>query len=72
MTALSLALAFTSALAFAAFVLWLRERRQELTTERMEQLTKRVLAFEEVVTDLPALKSTVSDLALKAGLRPRS
>jgi hypothetical protein len=71
-TALALALAFTSALAFAGFVLWLRERRGHTVVARLKAFDMRVEAVESITHNLPELRATVESLALKAGLRPRS
>ncbi len=73
MTALALALAFTSALAFAGWVLWLRERRKVTLLARIDAfdklLTEHATVIENHSKALQVVVSTVNDLALKGGLR---
>jgi hypothetical protein len=71
MTALALALAFGFALAFAGWVLWLRERRGDLITDRVSVLEQDIDRIDELASGVPELRTTVEQLALKNGLRPK-
>ena len=78
MTALATALAFGFALAFAGWVLWLRERRGEMVSDQIRRLldltamhTAKLHIHADALQSLSDLRGTVNDMALKAGLRPR-
>ena len=71
MTALALALAFTSSLTFAGWVLWLKARRGDLIEDRIAVLEQNLNRIDDLVTRVPELVSTVESLALKQGLRPK-
>lgn len=74
-TALALALAFTSALAFAGWVLWLLERRKVTLLARLDAYQTQADEIAKVVQNhseaLKLVVATVENLALKAGLRPK-
>jgi hypothetical protein len=73
-TALAAAFAFTSALAFAGWVLWLLERRKVTLLARLDTYQKQADEIAAVVQNhseaLKIVVSTVESLALKSGLRP--
>jgi hypothetical protein len=73
-TALACAIAFTSSLAFAGWVLWLRERRGETFLERLAKVESDHHMSQVWIQglNLPSLVATVTDLALKQGLRPKA
>jgi hypothetical protein len=71
MTALALALAFGFALAFAGWVLWLKERRGYLVTDRISLIEQSLDRIDELASGVPELRTTVEQLALKNGLRPK-
>jgi cystathionine beta-lyase/cystathionine gamma-synthase len=74
-TALSLALAFTSALAFAGWVLWLLERRKVTLLTRLDTFQAQADEIAQVVQNhseaLKLVVSTVESLAIKAGFKAK-
>jgi cystathionine beta-lyase/cystathionine gamma-synthase len=74
-TALSLALAFTSALAFAGWVLWLLERRKITLLTRLDAYQAQADEIAKVVQNhseaLKLVVSTVESLAIKAGFKAK-
>jgi cystathionine beta-lyase/cystathionine gamma-synthase len=74
-TALSLALAFTSALAFAGWVLWLLERRKVTLLTRIDAYQAQADEIATVVQNhseaLKLVVSTVESLAIKAGFKAK-
>jgi cystathionine beta-lyase/cystathionine gamma-synthase len=74
-TALSLALAFTSALAFAGWVLWLLERRKVTLLTRLDAYQAQADEIAKVVQNhseaLKLVVSTVESLAIKAGFKAK-
>jgi cystathionine beta-lyase/cystathionine gamma-synthase len=74
-TALSLALAFTSALAFAGWVLWLLERRKVTLLTRLDAYQAQADEIAQVVQNhseaLKLVVSTVESLAIKAGFKAK-